>query len=97
MEKQQAPNGWSFYSADFSLQAHDKSKYGGVMFIRDTEQRKLWHSLPDEIKEADDYPPLYVRGTGSTIDKAIQDAITKIAHIDFLLKSDTENLTKETK
>ena len=68
-------NGWRFYTADFSLQAmgNQKSK-GSVTLVRCSEQRAIWHKLPEDVIESDDCPELYVAGMGLTIEDAIADA-----------------------
>jgi hypothetical protein len=84
MRRQEAPYGWSFQSADFSLQAHGKNCYGTVTFIRNDEERELWHKLADDVKESVNCPELYVTGRGATIEEAVADANTKIAIIPLL-------------
>lgn len=84
MRRQEAPYGWCFQSADFSLQAHGKNCYGSVTFIRNDEERKLWHKLADDVKESAGCPELYVTGRGVTIEEAFADANTKIATIPLL-------------
>ena len=66
------PKGWSFYSADFSRQAMGTSNFGNVMLIRDTEEQKRWHKLPESVKDCtEECPPLYVYGQGANIENAI--------------------------
>lgn len=84
MRRQEAPYGWCFQSADFSLQAQGKNCYGSVTFIRDDEQRELWHKLPDTVKESENCPELYAYGRGVTIYEAIDDATQKIANIPLI-------------
>jgi len=91
MRRQEAPYGWCFQSADFSLQAHDKNCYGSVTFIRDDEQRELWHKLPAEVKESGNCPELYVNGRGVTIAEAIDDAVKKIANIPLIEEANNES------
>jgi hypothetical protein len=71
------PKGWSFYSADFSRQAMGTSNFGSVTLIRDTEDRKRWHKLPESVKDCtEECPtgrmliPLYVYGQGANIENA---------------------------
>jgi hypothetical protein len=75
------PQGWSFYSADFSMLAMGSGNSGSVTLIRDEEGRKKWHKLPDCIKDcAEECPPLYVYGTGATIEAAFVSAHHVAAH-----------------
>lgn len=77
------PNGWKFLSADFSLMASGRpNAQGTVMFVRDDEERKAWHALPDELKESS---ALYVHGVGVTLNAAFRDAATKAAQASCLL------------
>lgn len=71
---EQAPNGWEFYTADFSLKAAGNSSMGGVVLVRDQASRKLWRSLPPEVQEK---VALYVSGTGPTLFKAVEDAVQR--------------------
>lgn len=84
MRKQPAPHGWAFSSADFSLQAAGKNPYGNVTFIRDEEERASWHKLPEEVKEQEDGPPLYIYGRGETLVAAIADAKAQMEEVPFL-------------
>lgn len=69
------PKGWSFYTADFSMQAMGNGKHGSVTLIRDDEEQKKWHKLPDSIKDnTEACPPLFVYGTGATIEAAFVSA-----------------------
>lgn len=65
------PDGWRFFTADFSLQAAGKSETGSVMLIRDHAGKARWHAFSDEVQEL---VPLYVSGNGRTVDEAISDA-----------------------
>ena len=68
-------DGWVFMSADFSVQAHGKSTATGfVTLVRSPSQRALWHAMPEEMKDDDNGPPLYIFGHGFTLDEAIQNA-----------------------
>lgn len=71
---EQVPNGWEFYTADFSLKAAGNSSMGGVMLVRDQAGKKLWHSLPPEVQEK---VALYVSGAGPTLFKAVEDAVQR--------------------
>jgi hypothetical protein len=68
------PEGWRFYTADFSMQATGKRNCGSVMLIRDEKGVAEWHKLPADLKESDDGPPLYLSGTGKTLQEAIEEA-----------------------
>jgi hypothetical protein len=70
-------DGWRFYCADFSM-IHAP---GYVMFMRDTEQTVLWHEIPDDVKDSDDCPPLYIKGFGDTFIEAYEDAYKKVSKI----------------
>ena len=72
------PDGWVFYSADFSMPASGLGPVGNVMFKRDIEGTKSWHALPDEQKEDEDGPPLYVSGRGASLYEALCDACCAI-------------------
>ncbi len=67
-------SGWRFESADFSILACGGRASGTVRFIRDPDGVKKWHMLPDEIKESDHCPRLYVYGVGETLGEAVMDA-----------------------
>lgn len=71
------PEGWRFSTADFSLMASGKKSKGSVSLVRDPESRKAWHSMTDELKDADDGPELYVSGYGYTLAEAFADAANK--------------------
>jgi len=81
MRRQASPFGWCFLSADFSSQAMGKNCYGTVIFIRDDDQRLLWHDLSEEDKEK---IPLYVEGNGVTIAEAIEEAEARIEEIGII-------------
>jgi hypothetical protein len=67
-EEKKIPAGWALCSADFSMQAADGSGDGSVTLVRAKEQRKLWHSLPEQIQELH---PLHVFGRGDAFDNAL--------------------------
>jgi hypothetical protein len=69
------PDGWAFYSADFSLQVNNKFAMGTVLLSRDSAGRTWWHSLDEAARET---TPLYLCGNGATIAAAIADAASKI-------------------
>lgn len=71
------PTGWAFNAADFSCIANGNPIPGNVTLVRDVEHRRYWHAMPEDLREADDGPPLYVVGRGMTLDEAMQDAIKK--------------------
>ena len=74
-ESQKITDGWVFMSADFSVQAHGKPTATGIVtLIRSPSQRALWHAMPEEMKDDDNGPPLYIIGHGFTLDEAIQNA-----------------------
>lgn len=60
--------GWRFYSADFSITAHQPSQPGYVMLIRDEIGYKKWHSMDEAAKEE---IPLFITGRGVTFEKAL--------------------------
>jgi len=72
------PEGWVFYTADFSVPARKGPKFrGSIMLIRSPEQMELWYKLPDEVKESDDCPPMFLSGEGFTLEEAFMNASTK--------------------
>lgn len=73
--------GWRFQSADFSVQANGKDNATGIVtLVREPAEKARWHKMPDEMKEDDDGPPLYVIGHGMTIEDAIISANLVAAH-----------------
>lgn len=74
------PDGWEFYTADFSLKASKKSDVGGVMLVRDLAGKAKWHSLPPEVQEN---VALYVGGVGPTLQEAIEDAVQRALAVGF--------------
>jgi len=72
--------GWRFTTADFSLIANGRNEKGVVRFIRSPEQCDVWHSLPDDLKESDDCPELYVVGRGFTLEEAFVNANLAASH-----------------
>ena len=66
--------GWRFSSADFSYIASGINKAGIVRFIREPSEVDKWYMRPDELRESDDCPPLYVSGEGMTFEEAIINA-----------------------
>lgn len=74
-------NGWAFNSADFSIQAiRNCQSKGRVLFIRAHPDYSRWFEMEQELKEADDGPPLYVVGYGMTLGEAITNANLAAAH-----------------
>lgn len=80
------PAGWSFYAADFSINAKDALRNGSVMFVRDALNLKAWHALPDCIKESENAPPLYIVGYGKTLASAFADAYLRAEVVPVLLQ-----------
>ena len=73
--------GWRFMTADFSIQAASYDKpMGSVTLVRSPDEKKKWHNLPDDVKESDDAPELYVHGHGATVEDAVVYANLKAAH-----------------
>lgn len=73
--------GWRFLSADFSVQACGKDGVTGIVtFIRAPDERAAWHKMPEELKEDENGPPLYVIGHGMTLEEAVDYANTAAAH-----------------
>ena len=80
-------DGWSFNSADFSVQAKtDQRSKGNVTLVRDMEQQLLWHKVIDNIEDEDDWPKLYVTATGMTIEEAILNANFKARYAQPLVE-----------
>jgi hypothetical protein len=73
--------GWRFQSADFSVQASGKDNASGfVTLVRAPAEKTRWHKMPEEMKEDDNGPPLYVIGHGMTLEDAIVSANIAAAH-----------------
>ena len=72
--------GWRFCTADFSIQAAGRGTIGRVMLIREPSEVAKWQSLPDEVVEGDDCPPLCMHGEGETFEEAITNANLGAAH-----------------
>jgi hypothetical protein len=73
--------GWRFHSADFSVQANGKDNATGIVtLVREPTEKARWHKMPEEIKEGEDAPPLYVIGHGMTLEDAIISANLAAAH-----------------
>ena len=81
---QPAPDGWRFFSADFSMQASSQKNYGNVTYVRNPEQVRRWHDLPDEVKDFPDAPALYIYGQGKTLEEAIADVEKQAKEIPLL-------------
>jgi hypothetical protein len=72
------PEGWVFYSADFSHHAADAKKPGTVMLKRDWQGTRKWLcSTPEERVGM----PLFVNGAGMSVNAATVDAVAKIAGV----------------
>lgn len=76
LDAERVPDGWAFSSADFSLVASGRGD-GRVALQRDEAGMKWWHSLPQELKDDDNGPALYVAGRGMTFTDAMNDACQK--------------------
>jgi hypothetical protein len=77
-------SGWRFSTADFSINAAgDGSESGVVMLVRDASGVALWHKITDEMN-ADDYPDLYVKGRGLTLEEAVTNANLRAARLPAL-------------
>jgi len=72
--------GWRFMSADFSIQAAGHPVAGHVALVRSPKELVRWHKMPEPMKEDDSGPPIYVNGSGMTIEKAIINANMAAAH-----------------
>lgn len=68
----QMPEGWAFYSADFSLNAADAFKTGSVLLTRTGRNRAAWLAMSEEDQEVN---ALYASGRGFTLDEAVRAAI----------------------
>lgn len=64
------PDGWRFYSADASVVGKCS-----LLLTRDAAGTKIWHAMSQEQKDAEDGPPLFVRGHGVDYQSALTDAI----------------------
>ena len=72
------PEGWVFYAADFSQHAADAKKPGSVMLKRDWKGTRKWLcSTPEERVGM----PLFMHGTGMSVNAATVDAVAKIAGV----------------
>ena len=71
----QVPEGWAFSSADFSINCLDFMRPGNVMMTRVGRNRSAWYAL-DEAGRGNE--PLFVIGSGFTVQEAIADAIANI-------------------
>ena len=68
----QMPEGWAFYSADFSSNAADAFKQGSVLLTRTGRNRAAWLAMSEEDQEVN---ALYASGRGFTLDEAVRAAI----------------------
>jgi len=72
--------GWVLHSADFSMKAAGTRDTGTVRLVRNVFWRNRWHDMPDELKDDDYGPDLYVHGSGRTLEEAIVNANLLAAH-----------------
>lgn len=70
-EHKPIPQGWRFYSADFSVEG----QRGHAMLRRDKAGKDWWHSLGDSGHANVN---LYLSGQGDSINEAIDEAISFI-------------------
>lgn len=68
----QMPEGWAFYSADFSSNAADAFKPGSVLLTRTGRNRAAWLAMSEEDQGVN---ALYASGRGFTLDEAVRAAI----------------------
>jgi hypothetical protein len=73
--------GWTFHSADFSLNAARGPTYDGrVTLTRDVDEKRRWYAASLHVERntsgelPPDFPPLYVTGYGPTLEAAIANA-----------------------
>lgn len=72
----QMPEGWAFSSADFFINCLDFMRPGSVMLKRVGRNRSAWFAMSEEERgEA----PLFVIGSGFTVQEAIANAVANIA------------------
>jgi hypothetical protein len=71
------PPGWTFSSADFSMQAAGKQGDGWAMLTRNEAGRKEWFALPDGSEARKAYP-LNATGKGVTLREAVAAAVATI-------------------
>ena len=72
------PEGWVFHTADFSVPARKGTKFrGSILLVRSPEQMELWYNLPEEVRESDDCPPMFISGEGYTLEEAFMNASAK--------------------
>ena len=75
------PKGWVFSTAYFSVRAFGGNADGNETLVRNPAQRALWHKMPEHLKEADNGPPLFVTGTGMTLEQAFVDGEYKARRV----------------
>ena len=75
-----ALDGWHFSSADFSVQAGSGKGLGTVLLVRSPDEKARWLQMPEELREDDNGPPLYVVGCALTLVDALCDANLKAAN-----------------
>jgi len=67
----QIPEGWRFYTADFSCIARGRNIPGTVRLVRSPEQAAIWFRLPEIAQER---TALYASGTGNSFEEALLQA-----------------------
>lgn len=73
--------GWRLQSVDFSVQANGKDSATGIVtLVRAPAEKARWHQMPEDLKEADNGPPLYVIGNGMALEDAVASANIAAAH-----------------
>ena len=73
------PDGWAFYTADFSCVASGLHATGNVTLVRDQAGKAAWHKITAGIEDVESAPPLYVFGRGRTLSEAIASAVVEAA------------------
>lgn len=86
-ERRWVPEGWCFYTADFSLIASAMGQEGRVMLQRSPEDLKRWHLLSEEERPA---YAIYASGIGATFDEAFASA-AKVASLTPPLPAQVES------
>jgi hypothetical protein len=82
------PEGWCFYSADFSMVASGVSKRGSVTLVRSIEQRTIWQSLPDALKDGEAAIPLFIMAQGISLEEAFYEAVVKAGILKQLIRAE---------
>jgi hypothetical protein len=81
------PDGWKFWSADFSAVASGSGIHGVVMLHRNPEQMKVWHEIIRPFENTADWPPITASGDGKTFAEAFDNAIQKALSIPVLTRA----------